>query len=208
MMLALILATLDQIPSPEEAVYDPRPVLTPLSYLHFPTIEPVAARRRIAQGGNARRVDRDSPTRIPSLIEFMLHYCRTHPNGLNLRDHQESLEQRRLWKPLMRNSPFYHHYNSLNQEVTRSNRRQTNPGPKVMYLSSATLVIVPMNLFNQWKNEIMKHCDDTLRVLEARTGVALPPAYRLATKYDVSQFQRALSSVANIHVAYIDDLRT
>ncbi|CCM03805.1 uncharacterized protein FIBRA_05953 [Fibroporia radiculosa] len=185
MMLALILATLDQISSPEEAVYDPRPVLTPLSYRHFPTAEPATSRRRMAQGGNTKRSDHESPTRIPSLVEFLLHYCRTRPDGLHLRDYQDRLEQQRLWKPLMHNNPFYHHYNSLNPEVIRSNRRQINPGPKVMYLSSATLVVVPMNLFNQWKNEIMKHCHDTLRVLEARTGVALPSAQQLATKYDL-----------------------
>ena len=55
-----------------------------------------------------------------------------------------------------------------------------------MYLSAATLVVVPPNLFNQWLNEINKHCENsvTARVYAANNR-SLPPADELASMYDV-----------------------
>ncbi|KZT69833.1 hypothetical protein DAEQUDRAFT_726146 [Daedalea quercina L-15889] len=187
MTLGLILATLSQLPSPAESILDPRPVLTPLSFRHFPTADEAQARARLLQGNTAKRrkqaAQAESPI-IPSLVEHLLHYCAVHPGAVDLRRHQETLEQYGLWKPLIRNSPFYHHYEIAIPEVSRSKRKENNPGPRVMYLSSGTIVLVPDNLFHQWKSEIMKHCHDVLCVLEV-TNRKLPPAAELASKYDI-----------------------
>ncbi|KAI0929045.1 hypothetical protein AcW2_004861 [Taiwanofungus camphoratus] len=184
MMLALILATLGQLPEPEESILDPRPVMTPLSFRHFPFAACVTARKQISHGSGVKQKHRADAHRIPSLVEILLHYCRVQPNGLYLQQYQELLEQRCLWDSLVLNVPFYYHYEMETQQ-SRSSRRQRNLGPKVMYLSSATLVVVPKNLFHQWKNEIMKHCHDTLRCLEVDRGTTLPSVTALASEYDI-----------------------
>lgn len=188
MTLGLILATLSQLPRPAESILDPRPVLTPLSFRHFPTADDAQARSRLLQGTTAKRRKQTAlaePSTIPSLLEHLLHYCAVHPDAVGLRHRQEQLEQFGLWKPLTRNSPFYHHYEVAIPEVSRSRRKESNPGPRVMHLSSGTIVLVPDNLFYQWKNEIMKHCHGGLRVLEVNSR-PLPSASELASDYDVS----------------------
>ncbi|KAH9832900.1 P-loop containing nucleoside triphosphate hydrolase protein [Rhodofomes roseus] len=189
MILGLILATRNQLSSPAESILDPRPVLTPLSLRHFPTGEEAQARERLLQGrGSSARLhthaNRAEPNTIPSLVEHLLHYCAVRPDAVQLWQHQEQLEQRDLWKPIIRNSPFYHHYEVAIPGVSRSKRKESNPGPRVMYLSAATIVLVPDNLFHQWKGEIMKHCHDVLRVLEV-TSRKLPHAAKLASDYDI-----------------------
>lgn len=193
MMLALILSTLDQLPSPEESILDPRPVLTPLAFRHFPGPEFVEARSRISQGSGSgpserrpKKKGRDVHSgQFPSLVETLLHYCRTQPGRLDLRNAQELLQERHLWRPLVRNVPFYHHYELAFPEAARSRRGSASLGPKMMFLSGATLVVVPNNLFHQWRAEIMKHCYDVLRILEVRNDkMDLPRPDGLAS-YDV-----------------------
>ena len=55
-----------------------------------------------------------------------------------------------------------------------------------MYLTTATLAVVPDNLQQQWANEILKHCTDLLRVLNVGAKDELPDAPALALDYDVS----------------------
>ena len=191
MILGLILVTLSQLPQPAESILDPRPVLTPLSFRHFPTADAVQARARLLQGTTPRRGRQTAlgePSEIPSLLEHLLHYCAMHPDAVGLRRRQEQLEQYGLWKPLIRNRPFYHHYEVAIPEVSRSRRKEINPGPRNMYLSPGTIVLVPDNLFYQWRNEIMKHCHGGLRVLEV-TSRPLPSAAELASDYDVRGFR-------------------
>jgi hypothetical protein len=58
-----------------------------------------------------------------------------------------------------------------------------------MYLSTATLVVVPKHLVVQWQGEIMKHCkDEAVRVL--RVGREWPDVRTLASEYDVSALAR------------------
>ncbi|KAH9950194.1 SNF2 family N-terminal domain-containing protein [Amylocystis lapponica] len=185
MMLALILATLDHLPEPEENPFDYRPVMTPLSFRYFPTADCETARRRIAQGNKMKKYKGPaSSSRIPSLVEILLHQCRVQPAKLQLRTFQEPLEQHGLWKYLKFNTPFYHHFD-VQQETSRPRRGQVDVGPKVMYLSAATLIIVPPNLLAQWVSEITKHCHDILRILEVRKDTPLPHPSDIASQYDI-----------------------
>ncbi|PCH37686.1 hypothetical protein WOLCODRAFT_95637 [Wolfiporia cocos MD-104 SS10] len=191
MMLGLILSTLDELPAPEDSDRNFRPVMTPLAFRHFNTANCVAARDRfhIGNGRKQSRLQQSSSQKIPSLVELLLDYCRCHPENLQLRQHQESLEQRRLWTPLMLNNPFYHHYeldpDMIPVQRARSRRRETELRPRTILLSCGTLVIVPKNLFHQWRGEVMKHCLDQIRVLEIQTGSKLPEASVLASQYDI-----------------------
>ncbi|KAL6717407.1 hypothetical protein ACLMJK_005322 [Lecanora helva] len=68
-----------------------------------------------------------------------------------------------------------------------SKRSTTSLEGKTVHLSTGTLVIVPQNLFSQWKNEISLHIEaDQLRILylEADEKIAIPPVSALL-KYDV-----------------------
>ncbi|KAJ6622904.1 hypothetical protein B0H10DRAFT_2011949 [Mycena sp. CBHHK59/15] len=71
-----------------------------------------------------------------------------------------------------------------NERTTK--RSRPNPAPRLLYLTSATLVVVPTNLLSQWSQEILLHCEDTLRVCILRAREPMPPAQILASEYDVS----------------------
>jgi SNF2-related domain len=189
MVLALVLATIDQLSKPEESIHDARSVMTPLALRHFPHPQFEAARKRLstrcsgapAHGGNS----------FPRLMEIMLHYVRTYPDGLDLRQNVEWLQNRGLQTLIDLNVPFY----LQSQEPVmsaRPRRKNANRGFRTMYLTSATLVVVPPNLLAQWNSEILKHClgpeesDDALRFLVVKPKDELPAARPLASNYDVS----------------------
>ncbi|KAI0636454.1 SNF2 family N-terminal domain-containing protein [Trametes polyzona] len=186
MILSLILATLNQLPAPEEGIHEERPVLTPLSFRRFQTAEALSARAKISGRKKPKWTDDDDS--FPSLTEIILHKCRVDPDHIPWRDaeEQERLEQLRMWKPLMANVPFYFHSpDPPEAPYGRRARQQDTAGPKVMYLTTATLVVVPDNLRRQWANEILKHCTDFLRVLLVDDRRELPDAPALATNYDI-----------------------
>ncbi|KAI0705927.1 SNF2 family N-terminal domain-containing protein [Cytidiella melzeri] len=183
MILALILATIDQLPTPEESVLDPRPILTPLAFRHFPS-EPFAdARRRLAAGSSSgRRRGSEAPRRMPSLVEILLHYARVNPTVVG---RSSNFPTSGLWNAYQRNTPFYHHYEEEPLEVLRTSRNKSAQGPRVMFITSATLVIVPPNLLNQWEGEINKHCDETPKCFIVGENAKLPEARDLANLYDI-----------------------
>ena len=191
MSLALILATLEQLPTPEESYLDPRPVLTPLSLRHFPSDVYVDAREKC--GAPLRKRQKTDTSRIPSLTEHVLHLCSTNPSETGVRGNEDLLKDRGLWKAFKANVPFYHHYDDEPLEALRNRRVARGGGdpksPRAMYLSGATLVVVPPNLLNQWFNEINKHCNPTLRVYMVMDNTDLPHVKKLAL-YDVSVFGR------------------
>lgn len=198
MILALILATIDQISSPEESIVDDRPILTPLSFRHFPSLQCKTARKRFFCG-RSDETPVQTP-RVPSLVEILLHHRQTIPDTSipdittpsGLKRHQKRLditthvEQTHLGELLKKNTPFYHHYLGEPATNERSQRKNNNPGPRTIYLTSATLIIVPANLVNQWDREIHKHCHYALRVLILRSETEMPHVIKLASAYDVS----------------------
>ncbi|KAH7889500.1 P-loop containing nucleoside triphosphate hydrolase protein [Phlebopus sp. FC_14] len=184
MILALVLATIGQLPEPEESLVDTRPVLTPLAYRHFPSPECSAAR---ARAGAALNVPRDS-RRVPSLTELLLHHIRVSNDVLDPREHEDELEASNLWRLLQSNTPFYHHYNvPVATKMVRLSRSRTAPdiGPRVMYLTAATLIVVPLPLLGQWDREVLKHCYSSVRCLVVRQSTSLPDARSLASEYDL-----------------------
>ena len=183
-VLGLIMGTKHQLSSPEEPLWDEpeRPILTPVAFRHFST----------RQFESARQVAhvKDRPSGFPSLVEILTHFIRTSPGlppGVN-----ESLQERlpdHLWESLMENQPFYHVFERM--PATMSPRRKPlNRGPRKVYLTSATLVIVPRAILEQWNAEIHKHCEDgSIRHISLDIGPKsrpLPSAQTLASMYDVS----------------------
>ena len=180
MTLALILATLDQLPEPEESILSEQCVLTPVSVRSFPRPEDAQARQLSKHCSN--------PTsRIPSLREYLVHYIRLHPDTVNHRQCQDDLLNDNLKEAIELNVPFYLRYNGdfVIHPLGRPQRLRPADRPHAMFLTSATLIVVPASLLLQWTAEINKHCDETLRVLVLWKDTNLPSAMELATEYDV-----------------------
>lgn len=185
MILALILATIDRLPNPEESILDPRPILTPLALQYFPFPPFRDARHKFGQSSGKQQTT--GPTnRIPSLTEILLHRARTHPTLSSVQNVSANFPLEHLQQAYQNNTPFYHHYDHESLEVHRASRKSRQKSPRVMYLTSATLVIVPATLHHQWSNEINKHCDHTLKYLVVEENGSLPPAQVLAGRFDVS----------------------
>ncbi|KAI0823521.1 P-loop containing nucleoside triphosphate hydrolase protein [Trametes gibbosa] len=214
MILSLILGTLNQLAAPEEGIHEERVPLTNVAFRRFQTA-PVISERAKFSGRKKRKEPIDAG--FPSLAEIILHKIRVAPEGIPWREpeEQERLERHRMWKPLMANVPFYLHTPDPPEAAYgRRARQQETSGPKVMYLSSATIVIVPDNLRRQWANEILKHCTDLLRVLLVEDNRELPEAPVLATYYDVilmsqSRFSQEAKkkNVENLHSWNICDCK-
>ena len=181
MTLALIVATIGQLSQPEESFHDARPVLTPLAFRNFPIKPFVAARKRIPRC-------KEPDSSIPSLVELLIHYIRVVPDKVDLRKHEHWLKVRHLWHLQELNAPFYFHYDDKREsQAPHSTRRQRGEAmpPRAVFLTSASLVVVPPNLLSQWNSEIYKHCHSSVRVLMMKPGNEFPSARMLTTQYDV-----------------------
>ena len=181
MILALVLATLDELSSPGESILEARPVMTALAFRHFPSSDFETARTKVLRGQERFRFPQGS--RVPSLVELLLHRIRILPH--NVRRYEEDLEDRKLLRPLTENTPFYYTYGQEPVDNERPRRRKPEPGPQMLLLTSATVIVVPANLIGQWSREIHKHCH-SLRVLILRNTTSMPRAKTLASDYDVS----------------------
>jgi hypothetical protein len=190
MIIALVLATASQLADPDSEVstVGGRPVMTPLAYHHFPSKEHARARERAGLGRRAIQ-------RLPSLTELLIHYFSSLKATTGRPAFANELEATHLWPFIRANKAFYHHYmvepsDSEEAQPERSSRRAAtaNPCPRTVYLSSATLVIVPLTLLGQWKTEIDKHCHDYVRYLVVRPSIELPDARKLASDYEVSRW--------------------
>ncbi|KAF8136675.1 hypothetical protein EV363DRAFT_1447032 [Boletus edulis] len=181
MIIALVLATASQLADPEGSMVDHRPVMTPLAYLHFPSTEHALARDRAGLG---QRVIQQ----VPSLVELLIHYFSSLKATTGRPAFADELKATHLWPVIQANKPFYHHYKGelLAEALKRSSRRAaTNLCPRTMYPSTATLVVVPLALLDQWKTEIDKHCYDNVRYLIVRRSMDLPDARKLASDYEL-----------------------
>ncbi|KAJ7143180.1 SNF2 family N-terminal domain-containing protein [Mycena crocata] len=182
MTLGLILATLHQLSAPEPAIFDERPVLTPLAFRHFPSS--AFGKARVRFYGKKGKFDSRSRPRVPMLVELMLHKLVTSP----VAHHPTSLQEAVLEHyagPRKDNLPFYLHYPEPTDNERKTKRSGPDPGPPLLYLTSATLVVVPTNLILQWTQECSLHCEDSLRVCILRSTEAMPPAKILASEYDI-----------------------
>ncbi|KAF8635489.1 hypothetical protein AX17_003879 [Amanita inopinata Kibby_2008] len=192
MILTLIVSTIREMSSPEESLQDDRPLMTPLAFRHFPSVYETARKRLpFAQRGSVSMQSDD----FPSLVEILLHHGRAVPStsipnlttveGIKRHKKQAALEEHIELTPIAAlwyaNAPFYLHYEGPG---VRSQRKPVD-GPRLMYLTPATLIVVPPNLLSQWDREIIKHCSYPLRVLILRTGTRVPSAKALASDYDI-----------------------
>ncbi|KAF9014155.1 hypothetical protein BDQ17DRAFT_1536631 [Cyathus striatus] len=170
---------------PEESIVEDRPVLTPISFTYFPSSECINARRRFFRDA----LSLPPEVKIPSLTEILIdRICTTKLTSIpDLRTPSG--------EAIKHNVPFYHHYleEPTNRErehragFSYSYKKSTEgQGPRIMYLSGATLVVVPGNLFSQWAREIVKHCEDgRIRVLTLTSGTKMPDVKELAGMYDI-----------------------
>ncbi|KAH8117115.1 hypothetical protein DFH11DRAFT_1505319 [Phellopilus nigrolimitatus] len=194
MILALILATLDTLSQPPE--HCSNVILTPLALRHFPHHNFASARSLAMKRGSAK-----GARKFPSLVEILCHYIRVSPENVNTRAYEDELEKCRLWKPIMNNTPFYLHVEpNFAREFLRC--QPTREQPRVMYLTAATLIVVPRTLQAQWNSEILKHCSSSIRTLVIKQKTDIPPPHRLASDYDVrivlfSLFLKGRSALAN-----------
>ncbi|KAJ3894949.1 hypothetical protein GG344DRAFT_39846 [Lentinula edodes] len=222
-ILALVLGTMKQLSKPEESVIDTRPVLTPLAFQRFPSGEISSLRERFPR--KAKMTEVSSESRVPSFRELLLHQLCSNPDirvpdtstatGVALKERQRHLSEtfdlpafESLRKLQKENLPFYFHFQDdyTLTDFRTSDRGRDNPGPRIMYLSVATLIIVPPNLISQWDREIHKHCKEMPRVLIVRSNTVLPSARDLAANYDIilitySRFcdEDRKANIANAH---------
>jgi hypothetical protein len=189
MILSLVLATIDQLSKPEESIHDTRPVLTPLAFQHFPYHQFEAARKRLSP--RPSQAPTSNGNSFPRLMEIVLHFVRTSPDGLHLRQNVEWLQNRGLQSLIDLSVPFYLQTKEP-VALARPRRMGADRGFRAMYLTSATLIVVPPNLLGQWNSEILKHClgpeesDEAVRFLVVNPKKELPAARLLASNYDVS----------------------
>ena len=180
MTLALILATLDHLPEPPEE--GGKEIMTPLTLRHFPQ-SPYCDFRSRVMGTRLRRLlfVREKRQRFPSLVEILCDYTRKLPSSTNLRD----AEDLPLWDCIKKNVPLFFHFHT-DKECGSSERLRRFRWPRLMYLTTATLVVVPPALQAQWYSEILKHCSNSVRTLVLKSRKDFPPVVSLASDYDVS----------------------
>jgi hypothetical protein len=181
---------------------DERPVMTLVSFRTFPSAECAKARRRFY-----KKLKDVPKSQFPTLRSLLIHKLRIQPDARILdpstrlgasrdqqrRDRLDKLDYAsHLADAIELNIPFYHHYHEvsikleLGLDLGRKRRRVTrDPGPRTMYLTTATLIVVPATLIAQWDREIQKHCVESLRVCVLRNRQRMPSAQELTTKYDV-----------------------
>ncbi|KAH8828285.1 P-loop containing nucleoside triphosphate hydrolase protein [Flagelloscypha sp. PMI_526] len=190
MILSLVLASLKEMSTPEPSIVDPRPVLTPLALAAFPSGIYEQARGRIQKSTPSIK------PRVPSLVELLIHLARLHPNDVKL-DSDSRLEETKFPELIEASTPFYYQFSSDPVDFERTSRRTLqSSAPKRLYLTSATIIVVPGMLVEQWYREIHKHVEIQLRILRLGKHEPLPPPQKLATNYDV---EAQASDVSKLH---------
>ena len=183
MILALVLATLGEISKPEVSAFSNQQTLTPVAFYHFPWSPFSQARNQAFYTHELVSSDNVS---VPSLIEMLLHYICVEPGQIGQPRMQSLLEDgQQLQDMLQKNIPFYLQFKPLSISHSQRQLDAIQSRPRIVYLTSATLITVPPNMLLQWASEICKHCHPGLRVILIKPEDALPCATTLASCYDV-----------------------
>lgn len=175
--LALILCTRDDLPTPSQRpLFEIPPVYTALTFDpsrqgSFPSEHVNLADMMLSTFRNGR---------IPSLRNLALHEVRTA--NLPFRTWEAVLPEH-VYRVVLDNCPFYF---TEPAQASSCSRYQPVRNIAKTYLTTATLVVVPVMLQRQWISEIHKHTtDDALRVLHVKSAADIPSVQHLATNFDV-----------------------
>ncbi|KAF9302757.1 hypothetical protein BGZ74_004881 [Mortierella antarctica] len=138
---------------------------------------------------------------IPTLKDLAAASIKIH--GIEYRRFEENISASAF--ELLEEYPvFYHHTNNIQIR----NSRVKSHNPIEIYLSSATLVIVPANLVDQWCNEINKHTRDfALKLLVLTSNDKSIPEPKILASCDmvlISQSRFAKEYEKGIH-PYVDN---
>uniref|UniRef100_A0A0W0FFE1 Snf2 family helicase n=1 Tax=Moniliophthora roreri TaxID=221103 RepID=A0A0W0FFE1_MONRR len=199
MVLALVLSNLHSLSSPESPAGEKPTILTPLS-LRFQPGHDYPDIGRTRPGTNKQ----STLCSFPSLRELLVDRLSRRPNDTipdittpkgqrideKRQHHQDMVEQlpTKYFDWVSANTPFYirDRADLTDARITdRASSLAAKCGSRAMYLTSATLIVVPANLLTQWDREIQKHCEEPPRVLIVRNKQKLPSARELATVYDI-----------------------
>ncbi|KAL8932670.1 MAG: hypothetical protein Q9211_006185 [Gyalolechia sp. 1 TL-2023] len=113
-------------------------------------------------------------------IPWRSHFQRTSSQGDDFDNCRRVLEQ---------NVPSY----TIPAPETRRSRRPTTEQPgRVVGLCATTLVVVPLNLFSHWRNEIAAHVEEgNLNVFYADSNEVVMPSARELQLYDIILLTKA-----------------
>lgn len=100
-------------------------------------------------------------------------------------------------KAIKRNPGYY--YKPRPQSSRRSRFMQGDPSPYKIYLSHATFIVVPINLLEQWTQEIQKHAP-SLQVHIVKTGN--DKATQQPTVHDLIDFDIVLCSIPTLEALW------
>ncbi|UNI14950.1 hypothetical protein JDV02_001527 [Purpureocillium takamizusanense] len=145
---------------------------------------------------------KDLPTKCPELYQGGPPPVRRKVASLADMAASSATRHAAPWKPFFQNSrdmdfarctaalqrnPGY--YLRLPPDVRRGVRRETPTQPKKIYLSSATVIVVPGNLLIQWRQEIATHTHG-LEVLVLENSSPMPKP-RQFLEYDIVLFSQS-----------------
>ncbi|KIY61505.1 hypothetical protein CYLTODRAFT_495226 [Cylindrobasidium torrendii FP15055 ss-10] len=184
MTLGLILGTRLSLSSPESPLgVDVPTVYSPTSMTKF-SGQVYDAQRQVLL--NREEIYRPRLP-CPTLSDLLIHRAATHPDQVYSAPADErilALLERRA-NQFVRNQPFYYTPSAVPSYNSRELRSASTARPRKMFLTPATLILVPVNLMSQWDREIHKHSSYPLRVGMFRMGDKLPDARELASEYDI-----------------------
>ncbi|KAF9370680.1 hypothetical protein CPC16_003549 [Podila verticillata] len=104
----------------------------------------------------------------------------------NMIDFQQFREQIRTYGHSEDSLFFYRHSDSIEGRSARLNERKQKEPEVEIYLTKATLVIVPDALVDQWCNEIIKHAERSgLRPMELTSRTKNIPEAKELASYDI-----------------------
>ena len=177
--IALVILTRHRLAVPEESP-QLRSILTEMSLRYFPCEAEWEARNVLGI---------PHPQSMPSLVEQTLQKLALDTQKSLLARKEEFDDNWAFGGLIDHLHPFYLHFNESDTRMSaRGVIKQTCDLPRKVYLSCATLVVCPLSLYEQWKSELYKFCNEgVLRTLFlADKGQRTVPPPRELLKYDVS----------------------